>query len=96
MGVYLDDTQKGQCADAAIERQHWQLVIAGNAPGFWPQDECPAATFNALEWGQYWGHLPRASAYILESSALGPLTSSAPVMTRRALGFKPGLVLFWR
>lgn len=96
VGVYLDDTQPNQCADVPVERARWPLVIAGNAPGpRWPADECPGA-LNALEYGQYWGGLPRAGAYILESSNLGPLTGPAPAMTRRALGYRPRMIIFYR
>lgn len=94
-GVYVDDTQPNQCRDVGVERQKWALVIAGNAPGDWPQDRCPAATFNALEWGQFWGGLPASSAYILEGAKLGPLTTPAPEMTRRALAHRPGLIVYW-
>jgi hypothetical protein len=95
VGVYLDDTQPNQCVGAGIERQRWSLVIAGNAPGAWPQDQCSAATYNALEWGQYWGKPPKAQAYIIESSNLGPLTRSAPVLTRQTLSHHPRLLIFW-
>ena len=96
VGVHLDDTQPHQCQHAATEQSKRQLVIAGNAPAGWPNDQCPAATVNALEWGKGWSHLPRSNAYILESGSLGPLTWPAPSMTRRAVGYRSLLIIVWR
>lgn len=98
VGVEVDDTQRiwtghSECQDVALDRQHWSLVIAAIAP---EGQNCTDATYNAREWGQYWGHLPRASAYVLESYNLGPLTRPAPMMTRRAFGYHPALIIFYR
>lgn len=72
VGVYEDDQQSNQCTNATIERARWPLVIAGIAPGAWPRGQCPSATFNALEWGQYWGRPPVAQAYIPSMSSATP------------------------
>ena len=96
VGVYVDDTQPGdECQAVAIDRQHWSLVVAGIPPQDLRTRHCPGAV-NALEWGQYWGHLPRASAYILESNNLAELSAVPPKMLAKALGYHPSMILLWK
>ena len=89
VGVYLDDTQPNQCADAVIERRKWRLVIAGNATN---DSECSAATVNAREWypfgcgsAAFWGPVPSAQAYILQRSFAWPGCRRAAPRQRRHL-----------
>ena len=95
VGVYEDDQQPDQCQDAAIEAERWPLVIAAVAPGNWPQGQCAAATYNALEWGQYWGPPPPAQAYVIESAALGPLPTWPRLLAQQTLKSNPALLVFW-